>query len=71
MKVKMMEFYERGEIEDLPSTKPVASITLTNDFGDYIYDFFITKSCLDAMKTREHKYRKQREEKEKVKVAIQ
>jgi hypothetical protein len=65
MKVKIKDFYEREEIEDLPQITPIASVILTNDFGDFIYEFFITKSCSEAMEMREREYRKQREEKEK------
>jgi hypothetical protein len=65
MKAKIKEFYEREEIEDLAQITPIASVILTNDFGDYIHEFFITKSCSEAMEIREREYKKQREEKEK------
>jgi hypothetical protein len=65
MKVKIKEMYKRGDKTELPSDVPVASMVITNDTDEYLYEFFITKSNYDDIKRRERKYEEAKEMKEK------
>jgi hypothetical protein len=64
MKVKVKEFYEEGDGDGLSSIAPVASIVITDDSDEYLYETYITKAELEDMKRREREYKEAKERKE-------
>lgn len=65
MKVKIKEMYERGDKTELSLDAPVASMVITNDADEYLYEFYILKSDYETMQRREREYKEDKKRKEK------